>query len=78
MSKDDQLRWRCRRGMRELDVLLTRYLDQHYGGATDDEQAAFRRLLDAPDPELFSLLMGRAGASDALEEKVVRRLRSGH
>lgn len=78
MSEGDRLRWRCRRGMRELDVLLTRYLDQHYGEASCDEQAAFRRLLDAPDPDLFSLCMGRADTEDGFEQVVVGRLRSGN
>lgn len=78
MSDGDRLRWRCRRGMRELDVLLTRYLDQFYSDASSDEQAAFRRLLDAPDPELFALLLGRTEAADDLEQDVVRRLRRGN
>ena len=77
MSEGDRLRWRCRRGMRELDVLLTRYLEQHYAGASGDEQSAFRRLLEAPDPELFSLLLGRTEAQSDSERAVVRRMRAG-
>lgn len=78
MTEGNRLRWRCRRGMRELDVLLTRYLDHHYAGAPSDEQAAFRRLLDSQDPELFSLLLGRSEAENDAEQDLVRRLRRGN
>jgi len=60
-----QLRWRCRRGMRELDMLLLSYVENVYPEADADEQAAFRRLLTAPDPEILSLLTGRSEADDA-------------
>ena len=56
---DSRLRWRCRRGMRELDQLLGWYLDARYPLADASERAAFDALLDAPDPELWSWLLGR-------------------
>ena len=54
---DTQLLWQCRRGMRELDLLLTRYLEQDYDRADAAEKAAFRRLLTLPDPELVGYLL---------------------
>ena len=54
-DQDGRLRWRCRRGMRELDQLLTGYLDSRYTIANETEKAAFRGLLELPDPELFRL-----------------------
>jgi len=60
-----QLRWRCRRGMRELDMLLLGYVDNVYPAAGVDEQAAFRRLLTTPDPEILALLTGRSATDDA-------------
>jgi antitoxin CptB len=54
-----QLRWQCRRGMRELDVVLERYLQQRYASAPLAEQQAFESLLDLPDPQLFAYLMRR-------------------
>ena len=52
-----RLRWRCRRGMRELDVVLQRYLEQCYPGADAAEQRAFERLLELQDPQLLAYLM---------------------
>ena len=43
--------------MRELDVLLVAYLDRHYDRAPEEEKAAFRALLELPDPELMSYLL---------------------
>ena len=52
-----QLRWQCRRGMRELDELLTNFLDREYDGAGAGEKAAFQSLLELPDPDLTSYLL---------------------
>jgi antitoxin CptB len=52
-----RLRWQCRRGMRELDELLLQYLEDRYGQAGADEKAAFRALLELPDPELIGYLL---------------------
>ena len=54
-----RLRWQCRRGMRELDDLLTRWLDEHYDSATEADKSAFHALLELPDPELVSYLLNR-------------------
>ena len=53
-----KLRWRCRRGIRELDVLLTRYLDEHYREASPACQEAFRELLDSQDPLIYAWFLG--------------------
>jgi antitoxin CptB len=52
-----QLRWQCRRGMRELDELLLRYLENVYAEADAAEKQAFHSLLDLSDPELASYLL---------------------
>ena len=52
-----ELKWQCRRGMRELDELLLNYLKQRYEFAPDDEKAAFRALLKLPDAELLGYLL---------------------
>jgi len=68
------LRWRCRRGMRELDVLLERYLQQRYPCAPAAEQHAFAALLDLPDPRLLALIMGREIAADPEWAHVIAKL----
>lgn len=53
-----KLRWRCRRGMRELDVLLARYLDERFCNASKPEQEAFRQLLESQDTVLYAYCLG--------------------
>ena len=52
-----QLRWRCHRGMLELDLILLPFFDQHYDQLSSLEQKAFYRLLDFSDPELYAWLL---------------------
>jgi antitoxin CptB len=54
-----RLRWRCRRGMKELDILLTRYVDERFSGASQQEQAAFLGLLEAQDPVIYAYCLGQ-------------------
>jgi antitoxin CptB len=53
-----RLRWQCRRGMKELDILLSRYLDERFGAASAAEQEAFRGLLEIQDPVIYAYCLG--------------------
>ena len=53
-----KLRWRCRRGMRELDVLLARYLEERFCGASPAEQDTFKLLLETQDTVLYGYCLG--------------------
>ncbi|MFK7893697.1 MAG: succinate dehydrogenase assembly factor 2 [Granulosicoccus sp.] len=55
-----RLKWRCRRGMRELDEAMLAYLNGHYVHASADEQLLFEELIDMQDPELFGLVSGKS------------------
>jgi antitoxin CptB len=70
-----RLRWRCRRGMRELDELLVRYLDEEYPKASRSERDAFARIIELQDPEIFGYLLGRAVPQEASLAHVVARIR---
>ncbi|MDP8983982.1 MAG: succinate dehydrogenase assembly factor 2 [Pseudomonadota bacterium] len=63
--------------MKELDVLLTRYLEERYRAAAPDEQQAFHRLLDAQDPLLYAYFMGRAAPPDAMLSALLKRITAG-
>jgi antitoxin CptB len=70
-----RLRWRCRRGMRELDVLLLRYLERDWPAAGPAERAAFRDLLEWQDPEVNALLLGRLEPEEEALARVLECLR---
>ena len=70
-----RLRWKCRRGMQELDLLMLRWLDQRHAAASDAERGAFLRLLDTEDDKLWHWFMGHDTAPDAELDALVQRIR---
>jgi antitoxin CptB len=70
-----RLRWRCRRGMRELDFVLSRYLERDWPTADAGERDAFRALLERQDPELNALLLGALEPESEAVAHVLERLR---
>lgn len=70
-----RLRWQCRRGMLELDILLQNYLDRRYANADANEQDAFRRLLTLSDQELFDYFFGALAPLDAQLRNVIEHIR---
>ena len=80
MSSDDteirKLRWRCRRGMRELDQLLERWLDRAWRQSSEQERAVFLRLLDSEDDRLWRWFLGHEAPEDADLRALVDRIRT--
>ncbi len=66
-----RLRWRCRRGMKELDVVLERWLEAGCPGADESSLPALERLLDAADPELARWLLGPGRPADPALRAIV-------
>lgn len=62
--------------MKELDLLLLRFLEQEYPAAAPADRAAFIRILELQDPELFGYLVGRESPSDAGLRHVLARIRN--
>ncbi|KGJ89071.1 protein of unknown function DUF339 [Colwellia psychrerythraea] len=59
-----RLKWACRRGMLELDVLFIPFVDEAYDDLSTKEQFTFERLLTCQDPELFAWFMGHEICED--------------
>lgn len=67
-----QLVWRCRRGVRELDVIFGRFLESRYAGLDETHKRAFQALLEEQDPLIMDWLFSRVDCaqphlSDILE-----------
>jgi len=78
MSADEssRLRWRCRRGMRELDQLLGWYLDSRYAQSDSAAKNAFSTMLDQQDPELWDWMMGRSEPDAAPWRRIIDEIRT--
>ena len=72
----ERLRWRCiRRALLELDIALTRFLDQQFDQLDDAEQQAFVELADMEDHDLWYLISGQAECDDPRLAPIVALLR---
>ena len=60
----NRLRWRCRRGLLENDLILARFLEARATTMTADELTALDRLLDLADNDLWDLIVGRTEPQD--------------
>ena len=74
-----RLKWACRRGMLELDVLFTPFVDDAYDDLNIQEQITFERLLTCQDPELFAWFMGHEICEDtelnAMVQFILKRVK---
>jgi antitoxin CptB len=72
MDELARLRWQCRRGTKELDFLLNRYLEMEYLLSDQAERELFMALLGLEDDELAGVLLGEkeAGEMEFLVEKI--------
>jgi antitoxin CptB len=77
MSEDaiHRLRWRCRRGLLELDLLLETFLETSYSIISDEEKRAFEALLHHSDPELWRYCFEENPHPDPLIADVIANIR---
>lgn len=71
---DARIAWACRRGMLELDIVLSRFLEQRYAGLADTERALFAEALTLSDQDLWQLISTSAPPPANLSS-IIRQLR---
>lgn len=70
----DRIRWHCRRGMLELDIILQKFFDEQYLLLSITDQKIFEDLLACQDQELYSWLIGNKSPQDIALAKIVARI----
>ncbi len=70
------VRWRCNRGMLELDLLLIPFAESHFDTLNDDEKALFIEMLTYEDPILYGWLMGHEVVNVEKMQAIVKRIRA--
>lgn len=75
MGELDRIRWHCRRGLLELDLILQRFLEQRFSALNDDEVRQFRELLEFSDNDLLDMVMNRAEPVDGRLSAVLEMMR---
>ena len=76
MKELERARWRCRRGLLELDIVLQRFMDQHYAQLSTAELQQFDTLLDLPDNDLWDMIAARKEVADPNLQPVLRLLQA--
>ena len=71
-----RLRWQCRRGMREMDMLLERWLDNHFANANASMRSHFAALLQTEDDLLWDWLMAKGAPADAEHAALITQIRT--
>ncbi len=71
-----RLEWRCRRGSKELDLILSAFVNEQYHGLSETERRRFDCLLDSPDPQLADWLCHGAQPADPELAALVQRIRT--
>ena len=72
----ERIRWHCRRGMLELDLVLKAFVERHLDGLDATELEVFQAVLAYPDPTLLAVVMGHEEPEDAVERDIVAKLRA--
>lgn len=75
MAELDKIRWRCRRGLLELDLVLEKFNERHLLGLGPEQLDRYRELLAFPDNDLLDLAMGRAASPDRRYDHILQLLR---
>lgn len=70
----ERLRWQCRRGMLELDLLLQKFVSKEFDRLGERERLVLRRVLDLPDGELMAYCLGQAVPDDPEVLALVRKI----
>jgi antitoxin CptB len=71
----ERVRWRCRRGLLELDIVLGRFIEQRYPAMDNEQRRVFDELLDMPDTELWDVINGNKEPAHAHQRQVLEWLK---
>jgi len=77
-NKLSKVRWRCKRGMLELDLMLQHFCDEAYLSLTPEKQQLFELLLEAEDQDLQRWLMGTEPAANPKLQDMILVIRHMH
>jgi antitoxin CptB len=75
MGERERIRWRCRRGLLELDIILGRFAEQGLDALDPAELETFKALLELSDNDLWDLISGRSEPGERAQRTLIERLR---
>jgi len=76
MKNLERVKWRARRGLLELDIVLGRFIETHYSQLDDEEKRVFEELLDMPDTPLWDMIAGRLESEQGDHQALIEKIRA--
>ena len=73
---DKEVIWKCRRGTKELDILMSGFFTKHYKTASDKQKNAFIELLSLEDPVIYDLLLNKISSKDIAVNEIADMIRT--
>ena len=70
--------WQCRRGLWELDAILTPFVENNFDYLEEDEITNFQRLLEYEDIEIFDILVNKKSFEDATLQPIIKKILTFH
>lgn len=76
MQDIKKLHWKCRRGMKEMDILFEHYLYEYYKNADENHQHAFEAMCDMQDPVVADYLFERSVPESPYVNNIINIMRT--
>lgn len=76
MGEKSKLTWRCRRGIREMDIVLQDFLNQSYDSLSETDKNTFSTLLDETDLDILNWLMGKEEPTSERLKHIITLIRN--
>ena len=73
---DKEILWKCRRGTKELDILMTNFYHDFYKTASQDQKDGFIKLLSLEDPVIYDLLLNKISLKDIAVNEIADMIRN--
>ncbi|ABG41665.1 MAG: succinate dehydrogenase assembly factor 2 family protein [Alteromonadaceae bacterium] len=71
-----RLKWACRRGMLELDVIFMPFVEEGFNDLSEADKVIFESLLTCDDPDLYAWLMGHQACNNPDYKRLIDHILS--
>ena len=75
MNDLSRLRWRCRRGIKEMDLVFQGFLEQEYQQLNEQNKALFEKILDESDLDILDWILGRKDVTNTEYAELIEKFR---
>ncbi len=75
-GKKSRMLWRCRRGIKEMDIVLQDFIKNSYDELNNENKSAFSKLLEEQDLDILNWVLGKDKPEDKTLIEIIKKIRS--